>query len=488
MLKRFQKTLIIILALFFSFGIQHSVQAADTHQNDQKVIIYLFWGEGCPHCAQEKVFLQQLIQEYPQIELRTYELYYHEENRALFEEMAAAHGFEAAYVPTTFIGDQYWVGYVESVAEEIEQSVQTCLLNGCPDAGQGMAENYSPDLPAETPAENVEATAALDNETPVAPTATAASSNVEENPTGGSSNGTDKSAVLDIPLIGKVDLSQKSMLLSTVLISFVDGFNPCSLWVLSMLMALVIHTGSRKKIFIIGSIFLTITAVVYALFIAGVFSLLSFASFLPWIQAVVAVVSLIFALINIKDYFWCKEGVSLTISEKEKPGIFQRMRRVLDSSDTLWGLIGATIVLAGGVSLVEFSCTAGFPVLWSNLLTGAKVTHLDFAWLLLVYMVIYQLDEIFIFLSVVFTLRASKLEEKQGRILKLIGGTLMFTLAMVMITKPSLMNELSSSLVIFGIAIGAALLILLIHRQVLPAFGIWIGSEKKTSRKQVRRH
>jgi hypothetical protein len=255
-----------------------------------------------------------------------------------------------------------------------------------------------------------------------------------------------------------------------------------------MLMALVIHTGSRKKIFIIGSIFLTVTAGVYALFIAGVFSLLSFASFLPWIQVVVAVVSLVFAVINIKDYFWYKEGVSLTISDKEKPGIFQRMRKVLDSSDSIWGLAGATVMLAGGVSLVEFSCTAGFPVLWSNLLAGAKVSHLEFAWLLLVYLVIYQLDEIIIFLSVVFTLRASKIEEKQGRVLKLIGGTLMFTLALVMITKPSLMNELNSSLIIFGIAIGAALLILLLHRQVLPAFGIWIGSEKKITRKQVKRH
>lgn len=453
MSKRLRNAFIFILALILSFGIQQSVQAADLPQSTNKAIIYLFWGDGCPHCEEEKIFLNSLREKYPQIEVRDYEVWYHDENLKIMQDMAKAIGFEARAVPITIIGNQHWIGYIDVVGEEIEAAVKTCLADGCPDPGQGIIAG----LPVDT---NI-ATGEFK---------------------------TTQNSVINVPLIGRVDLSKQSLLLSTVLISFVDGFNPCSLWVLSMLMALVIHTGSRKKVFLIGMIFLTVTAGVYALFIAGVFSLLSFASFLPWIQAVIGVVSLVFAAINIKDYFWYKEGVSLTISDKEKPGIFQRMRKVLDSSDTVWGLVGATIMLAGGVSLVEFSCTAGFPVLWSNMLAGAKVTQLDFAWLLLVYLVVYQLDEIVIFLSMVFTLRASKLEEKQGRVLKLIGGTLMFTLALVMIIKPSLMNELNSSLVIFGVAIGVALLILLLHRKVLPAFGIWIGSEKKTAKKQVRRH
>ena len=65
----------------------------------------------------------------------------------------------------------------------------------------------------------------------------------------------------------------------------------------------------------------------------------------------------------------------MTISDKQKPGLFQTMRRVMDASESFWGLIGATIVLAAGVSLVEFSCTAGFPVLWTNLLTSQNVAR-----------------------------------------------------------------------------------------------------------------
>lgn len=134
-------------------------------------------------------------------------------------------------------------------------------------------------------------------------------------------------------------------------------------------------------------------------------------------------------------------------------------------------------MLAAGVSLVEFSCTAGFPVLWTNLLIAQEATAATFVLLLLLYMLIYQIDELGIFLVAVFTLKASKLQEKQGRILKLVGGMLMLTLANVMLVNPAWMNQISSSLIVFGVAFAATALVLLVHRKILPQFGIRIGTE-----------
>ena len=169
------------------------------------------------------------------------------------------------------------------------------------------------------------------------------------------------------------------------------------------------------------------------------------------------------------------------------------MRRVLAAGDSTWGLVGATAVLAAGVSLVEFSCTAGFPVLWTNLLITQEATAVTFVLLLLLYMLIYQIDELAIFLLAVFTLKASKLQEKQGRMLKLIGGMLMLTLALVMLVNPAWMNQISSSLIVFGVAFAATGLVLLVHRKILPRFGIRIGTElapatHKQSRKHQRQH
>jgi hypothetical protein len=205
-----------------------------------------------------------------------------------------------------------------------------------------------------------------------------------------------------------------------------------------------------------------------------------------WIQVLVASLALFFGIINIKDYFWYREGVSFTIADEKKPGIAKGIRRVMDSR-SFWGMAAATVALAAGVSLVEFTCTAGFPVLWSNMMAAQQVTPLNFILLLLVYMLVYQLDEIGIFLAAVFTLKTSRLEEKHGRILKLIGGMLMLTLAAVMLIKPALMNQLSSALIIFAIAFGVTGLVLLLHRRILPHYGIWIGSEDRTGRKRSRR-
>lgn len=463
-------TAIILVLAFPSSG---QVAAQTPEPEGFPVHIYLFWGEGCPHCARAKPFLESLDQKYPEVALHSFEIYNNQENYQLFIDMAEYHGFEISGVPTFIIGPYYLVGYSEELNQDIENVVLTCIHEGCLDAGAGLITGDSAIQPP--PVKE----AAPPDSAPADP------ADIPSDP--GSSWSPDSSTALapshqlKLPIIGLVDLDQQSLTLSTALIAFVDGFNPCSLWVLSMLMALVLHTGSRRKVLFIGLIFLTVTAVIYALFIVGLFSVLSLVSFMGWAQVLVALVALFFALVNIKDYFWYKQGVSFTISDEQKPGIFQRMRRVLASSGSIWGLAGATVVMASGVSLVEFSCTAGFPVLWTNLLVAQNVSGSQFGGLLLLYLIIYQIDELFIFGSMVITLKASRLEEKQGRILKLFGGVLMLALAIVMLINPSLMNDLGTSAAIFAVAFSIALIVLIVHRKILPQLGIWIGTEKQVA-------
>ncbi|MHC1784858.1 MAG: glutaredoxin family protein [Anaerolineaceae bacterium] len=466
---RFRKAVILISAIVLiicaafilfptDFGsanpMTEDIQSAVMNPDESNpVVIYLFWGDGCPHCAVAKPFLNSLAEKYPSVEIRDYEVWYVEVNQELMTKMTAAYGTEPRAVPTIFIGEKYWEGFNDVIQQEIQRQIEKCLVDGCPDKGIGI-------IPGLEGAPSVVA-----NSTLIA----------------------DNSEKITLPLIGSVDLSAKSVWVSTILISLVDGVNPCSIWVLTMLLAITLHAGSRKKVVIIGLVFLTVTAAIYALFIAGLFTMLTVINFVGWIQVVVAVVSLFFSIINIKDYFWYKEGLSLTISDDKKPGIFQRMRRVVDASQSFWGLVGATVVLAAGVSLVEFSCTAGFPVLWTNILVSQNVTGWTFILLLLLYLVIYQLDEMVIFFTAVYSLKASKLEEKHGRLLKLIGGMLMLTLALVMIINPALMNSLSSSLWIFGTAFAGTLLILFLHRYLLPRLGIKIGSEFEQSSQRKNR-
>lgn len=448
----------LLAALAGAFLTIQPALASVSAQEANPVVITMFWGEGCPHCAAAKPYLEELAGRYPNVELRFYEIYNIAQNRPLFEKMGVAYNVEPRGVPAIFIADQYYEGWADSLGAEIEALIVKCSSETCVNLGEGVIgpnEGVLTKLNIQRPEPEPEPTPALDV----------------------------TSDEINIPLIGKVDLGGQSLVVSTALIAFVDGFNPCSIWVLSMLLALTLHTGSRKKVLIIGLIFITVTAAAYALFIAGIFTILSFVSFMGWVQVLVGLIALIFAAINIKDYFWYKEGVSFTIADEKKPGIAQGIRRVMNSQ-SFWGMAAATIALAAGVSLVEFSCTAGFPVMWSNIVAAQDVSTLNFVGLLLLYMVIYQLDELAIFFVAVFTLKASRLEEKHGRILKLIGGILMLTLAAVMLFKPTLMNQLSSALLIFAIAFGVTALILLLHRRILPHYGIWIGTESQKPRKR----
>ena len=406
-----------------------TARAAPDEQNET-VTLYFFWAEGCPHCAAAKPLLAELAQRHPRLSVRSFEVGGSAENQRRLAGMVEKFGLERTAVPMFFLGDEHWVGYLENVtAGQLETAVARCLDRGCPDAGRGVFDGT--DSPAGAPT--------------VAPD------------------------VLRLPFFGEIDASGRSLALITIAVAAVDGVNPCSLWVLSILLALTLRTGSRRTIAVIGLVFIFVTALMYALFIAGLFSIFTVVSFAPWVRVVVAAIAILFAAINVKDFFWFKSGVSLSIPESSKPGIYQRMRGVLAAADSLPGLVAATAVLAAGVSFVELACTAGFPILWTNIVAARDVSPAVFVALLGLYMLVYQLDELLIFGAAVTTMRVTKLQEKQGRFLKLVSGMLMLSLAVVMLVNPALMNSVGTSMAVFAAAAVATVLAVLVDRRVRSA-------------------
>jgi thiol-disulfide isomerase/thioredoxin len=398
----------------------------------EDVVVTFFWGDGCPHCAAEEPFLEDLARRHDGVRIEAFEVWGNAANRQRMAAVAEELGFDPTGVPVTVVGQDYWIGYSDQVAAEIEAAVVRAL-----DArGEPAVRAGPPALPGAAPA-----------------------------PAAGAGQ------AVSVPLLGEVAVSSQPLVVSTAIIAFVDGFNPCSLWVLTVLLALVLRSQSRRKVLLVGATFLTVTAAVYGLFIVGVFGILSYIGFLPWIRAVVAVLALTFAAINIKDYFWFKRGPSLTIADKRKPGIYRAARRVrtlMEPDGSTAGLIGVTATMALGVSLVEFACTAGFPVIWSATLAAHEATAAVFAALLGLYLLIYLLDEFAVFGVAVVSLKATKLEERHGRVLKLIGGMIMLALGLVMAFAPTLMHSVAGSLAVFGAALAATAVILVVDRLVRP--------------------
>jgi thiol-disulfide isomerase/thioredoxin len=107
---------------------------SETIKNGKETVVYFFWGVGCPHCADQKPWMEELEEKYPDLEVKMLETYKNQDNAKLFQEMAKAYGIQARGVPATFIGDSDpVVGFSERVKPSIENKIKACLNEGCID-------------------------------------------------------------------------------------------------------------------------------------------------------------------------------------------------------------------------------------------------------------------------------------------------------------------------------------------------------------------
>jgi hypothetical protein len=377
-------------------------------------IVY-FWGDGCPNCALASTYLESVTVDYPALSIGKYEVWNDAANRDLFKVTGESLGFEASSVPTLIIGERVWIGWTDRVQADVAGAIELVSQGGTPQPGVYGSPN--------------------------------AGTCSQETGTCTSADGT----IIDVPLVGEVELGSQSLLVSTLLIGFVDGVNPCSLWVITILLVIVIRTGSRRRVIAVGTTFLVVTAAMYALYMAAMYSALAVVGYLGAIQVVVGLAALVFGVVSVKDYFALKKGLSFTIKDSAKPGIFQRARAAAGQR-ALVPALAATVGLAVAVSLLETPCTAGFPLLWTGMLHANNVGPAETAFLWVAYMVPFLIDEIIIFAIAVVTMKALHMQEKHGEMLKLIGGVTMLALAVVMFTNPKLMENPVAALALFAAA------------------------------------
>jgi thiol-disulfide isomerase/thioredoxin len=145
-MKKFLLIPLILLVLIFSgcsSNIANDLSKTEKQEveilgsSDGKLTVYFFWGEGCPHCEDQKPFLEEMSNKYPELEVKMYETWRNPQNISLFKEIAGKYGIEARGVPVTFIGDfEPIVGFTESMKDDIEDKIKTCLVEGCVDPSE----------------------------------------------------------------------------------------------------------------------------------------------------------------------------------------------------------------------------------------------------------------------------------------------------------------------------------------------------------------
>jgi hypothetical protein len=265
---------------------------------------------------------------------------------------------------------------------------------------------------------------------------------------------------IDVPGWGEVEAEAVSLPALTAWLAALDSVNPCAFFVLTILLSLMLRTGSRKRMLLVGGVFVFFSALVYFLFMAAWLNLFFLIGHLRWITVAAGILAVVVGLINIKDYFWFKAGVTLSLSESAKEKLFRRMNVLMKQAGVL-PLLGGTAALAFAANLYELLCTSGLPMVYTRVLTMRQLSPAGYYGYLALYNLIYVAPLALIVLVFALTLSARKLTEYQGRVLKLLSGLMMLALGVLLIAAPNVLNSLigAAGTVLGSIAITALIVV-----------------------------
>ncbi|MGE3316192.1 MAG: glutaredoxin domain-containing protein [Planctomycetaceae bacterium] len=246
------------------------------------------------------------------------------------------------------------------------------------------------------------------------------------------------SGTIDVPVFGRLNKDRLGMPAFTFLIGLVDGFNPCAMWVLLFLLSVLVNIRSRARIFAVAGTFVIVSGLAYYAFMAAWLNVFLLVGYLRWAQILLGLIAVGVGAVHIKDFFAFHRGITFSIPESAKPGIYARVRRIVNAENISGAIVGA-VTLAILVNIIELLCTAGLPALYTEVLTLQGYPAWQNYLYLGLYNVAYMLDDSILVLTVVATLGRHKLQEHEGRWLKLLSGSVILGLGLVMIFKPDLL-------------------------------------------------
>ena len=321
--------------------------------------IYLFYGDGCPHCADEEKFFESYLENNKDIKLVKYEVWHSKDNQELFKKVQDKLNNHANGVPYLIIGKDVVVGYMEDVTNyQIEDTIKEY---------RSSKKKY--DVIDELNKKN----------------------KTKETKINKIKKKTKKEEYFYLPVFGKVKSNEVSLPLLSVVLGFIDGFNPCAMWILLFLITMLINTKDRKKMWILGLTFIITSGLVYLMFMLTWLNLAMFISKAELIRILVALVSFIIGFINLKKYYEStkKEDGCDVVDKKNRKEIINRITNIMNEKSLIVAIIGI-IILAASVNIIELMCSVSIPLLFTQILAMNNLSAGSYALYMFIY--IYHIN------------------------------------------------------------------------------------------------
>ena len=383
----------IILTLLFSFSVNAK----------EKVTLYFFHGDGCPHCAEEQTDLIDDLKKDSSINIEEIEVWHDSENKELLDKVISAYGSRSG-VPYNVIGDTTIIGYSESNGEKIKRAIEYYKTH-----------EYTDEIKKIKNGETVQINDQFSKE--------------EEK--------TDQEQTIDVPIIGKVNLKNISIMSAAVLIGLVDGFNPCAMWVLLFLITTLISLKDKKRLLLLGSIFLLTSGFVYFLIMFSWLNIVvsvSTSIIFRYLIGIFAIGAGVYNLYNFLKWLKSDDGCEV-VNKKKRKDIFKKIKKFTHEKSLLLAILGV-MLLAVSVNIVELLCSAGLPLIFSELLLINNVTGIKAIGYDLIYIIFFMLDDFIVFIIALKTLDVVGISTKFNKYSHLIGGLIMLLIGILLLVNP----------------------------------------------------
>ena len=395
---KIKKILILFLLVFFicptitfAFG-------------KKEVNVYLFYSETCPHCAAEHKYLNSIKDKYD-LNIYSYEISNPDSVEKL-EKISKYLDVNVTGVPYTVINNTAIVGFGEGMTED------TLLYHIKKARKRSFVDKAGMELGV-----------------------------VEKEETNNNSNNSNKeednNTIINIPIIGELNLKNVSLPIVSILIGLIDGFNPCAMWILLFLISTLIGMKDKKRLWALGLTFLITSSLVYLAFMLSWLSFAKFIGTITWFRMLIAVVALVGAAINLNSYLkTLKEEDGCTVVEaKKRKKIFKKIKEFTSKQSFVLALLGI-MLLAALVNILELACSAGLPVVFTGVLSMNNLSTLEYVLYIGLYILFFMLDDIFIFAVAVKSFELTGISTKYSKYSHLIGGILMLIIGILLVLKP----------------------------------------------------
>lgn len=375
-------------------------------QTSQELIVFI--REGCIHCKNEEKFLDELAEQRGDIKVSKYHLE-NPQQRKIWEEFTQR--LELAKVtPITVVGQDYLVGFdkPETTGTEIIQLI-----------GKARENEIKTDL------NKVERAKAR------SPTSTCLESDLncvlEEN----------DGYYVNVPFLGKINTQSYPLFVLSALLGFVDGFNPCAMWVLITFLIILLQVGNRRKMFIFAGTFIFAEAIMYSLILTVWYKTWDFVKLDAIVTPIVGIVSIIGGFFFLKE--WRKKELECKVANpQQRQKILSRVQELAIAKFSLSTFI-AILAIAFSVNVLEFACSIGIPQAFTKILELNQLSLLQTIGYIVTYISFYMIDDLIVFALALYGAEKLALTTKYSRYSNLIGGILMLLIGLLLIFKPGLL-------------------------------------------------